>query len=183
MSSQYLQSYTPTDDINLKVHDLLVRGDTVSSGTTINGDCILTGSLTVGGASTLAAVGANSVATPVITQSGSLSLLQATSITTAIDATTAGDSFEITTVQHELTAGATVEFDVNVASISQFDHPVVSMVGFGGTFLSDGTPIVFLQTVDAGANKFTLGLKNIAVSQSTGTNLYVIQVNIIRGSA
>ena len=99
-----------------------------------------------------------------------------------VDARASSDTFEIATVAKTLTAGETVQFDVLQSNLDGRENIIVSMSGYSGSFLADGTPIVFLQKIDSGNNKFTVGIKNIAVSQSTGSQVYVLRVTVIRGS-
>lgn len=166
MSAQYLQQSIPNESQTIKVNDCTIRGNLVVEGsTTVASEFIASG-----------------LKCASITLNGDLSFPQQTSITTTVDARASSDTFEIATVAKTLTAGETVQFDVLQSNLDGRENIIVSMSGYSGSFLADGTPIVFLQKIDSGNNKFTVGIKNIAVSQSTGSQVYVLRVTVIRGS-
>ena len=171
MSSQYLNSSTPNKDINLKVNSI-ESVTSIESSTNITASGILTGGTVVA---------TQSMSSPQYNLQGGIDFIQQTTITTPVNAGSA-EVFKIVTNPHNLTAGATVQFDVNVDSISSYDNIIISMYGFSGSYISDGTPICFIQDISPTNNRFTIGLKNIAVSQNTGVgNFFMLNITIIRG--
>lgn len=176
MSAQYLNSVIPNQDINIKCNDIYVNNNIVANGIT-SSSILSTGFITSNNVIALA-----NVSSPAYYLQGGLNFTQFPNITTTVDASSAKDSFKIITNAHNLTHGATVQFDVNVNNISEFDNVIISMYGFSGSYLTDGTPICFIQDISPTFNRFTIGIKNIAVSENTGVgNNFTIQVTIIRG--
>ena len=90
MSSQYIQSTTPTNDINIKVHDATIRNDLIVNKDLTVGGSSITGNLTVSGS--LSLTGTGKIVLPAL-----VNYTQLTSETTPVTITGAEEQFTITT--------------------------------------------------------------------------------------
>ena len=167
MSARFFQSNTPNENQSIKCNDVEVRGNIAVLDGTINANSIIASGL-IGGLSC-----------KTIKINGGTSITQLTSPSTAVDATTAGNVFKITTVSLSMASGGFDSFIVNLAELNTYDNIIVSIAYYTGTFVTNGIPQIGTQWMIAGANAFRVYMFNAGTTALAGS--LDINVSIIRG--
>ena len=160
-------SNTPNENQSIKINDLECRGNIAVLDGTINANSIIASGLI------------GTVSCKTIKINGGSTLTQLTSPSTAVDASTAGDVFKITTVSLSMASGGFDSFIVNLSELNDYDNIIVSIAYYTGTFVTNGIPQVSTQWMIAGANSFRIGILNSGSSSLAGS--LDINVSIIRG--
>ena len=164
MSSQYLQSLTPNEELTIRVNDATIRGNLVVNGTANIPSIQSTGT-----------IAANSLSL----NNGS-SFTQSTSPTTTVNATSAKDTFQITTFNQTLLAGGDTSFLVSLEEISLYDNAIISNASYSGTYGTNGLPFAFIQFITTSSNQLRIGVINLAPSAALN-GVLTLQISMIRG--
>ena len=172
MSAQFFKSDTPQENQSIKVNDVECRGS-LSCAEVLS--C-------ASGIDSAAVVSAKQFG-----QDGGTTHVQATSDSTAVDATGAGTSrlYQIETVNLTLAFGATTNFHVllptgALGTSPSYYNVVMSVYDYSGSYNTNGTPIAWIGSIDPTQNRVLIVIKNIAASQSL-SGVLKFNLNIIQG--
>lgn len=173
MSSQYLQSTTPNEDINLKVNDITVEDALINGNVLIGGTVVLNSDTTINGQLMVT----NNIDSSMVVSAKSFSqdgayvpAQQVGLLTNPIDCTgaVAGQRlFYLQTISTTLAAGSAELFSVNLAPgvVTLFSQVIVSCYDYSNTYSGGGTPFVYVGSVDPSVNRVQLVVKNLANGQ------------------
>ena len=152
MSSQYLDSSTPSRNINIKAHDALFRNDCSVVGTSILRNC---------------------------QYNGVVSFSQATSATTAVTASDA-DSFKVVMQSSSNAAGVNTVFNI-VKSCGANSHYTISIYDYSGTIQTNGVPTAHISSINPSAGNVQVVIGNAHASNALN-GVLTLRIHHERGS-
>ena len=159
MSIRLLQDYIPNEGQSIRVNDILCRGHL-----NVNEDITAVGNLDV-----------NTLRCEHITfdKIPNANIVQGTSITTEIDASSVANpyNFNIATYGTTLGSGAQALFDLQLPAdlLSSYGFGSISQYYYGGVIGSDGIPVITLLNQNSANDKATFLIKNVGNQDLNGS--------------
>ena len=162
MSVQFLQSTTPQENQTIRVNDCIVRGhQTVADYLNVTGNLSTAAALEVGTSITHKNI-------PVA------NIVQATSITTAIDATTVANpfNFNVSTETATTAAGGEETFFLNMPAgrLNSLGFAGISVYYYSAVVGTAGIPVLNIVTQEA--DRVTLVLRNVHATNALNGNIH-----------
>lgn len=171
MSSQYVNSVVPNEDVRIKCYNAVVRNSLNVTGSMVCSNTIDCDKV---------------ISAKSFKMDGSAGpFIQLTSSSTEVDATSLGVSrlFMVKTVSLSLTAGGNSAFNVAmpVGLLSAHSQVLMSIYDYSGSYATEGTPFAYIGSIDPSVNRFKIIVKNIAVAQALA-GVLTFTITIIDGS-
>ena len=171
MSAQYLNSYTPSEDINLKCNYAVVR-----ESLNVTGSQVCAGTIDCDQQISAKSFKMDGFAGP---------FTQITSDSTDVDATSLGVSrlFRVETVSLSLTLNGNTAFNVLMPTglLTQYSQVLLSIYDYSGSYAGDGTPFAYVGSIDPSVNRFKIIVKNLAAGQSLN-GVLAFNITIVEGA-
>ena len=162
MSVQFLQSTTPQENQTIRVNDCIVRGhSTVAEYLAVDGNLSTEAGLKVG-----TSITHNNI--PVA------NIVQATSITTAIDASTIANpfNFNVSTFNATTAAGGEETFFLNMPAgrLNSLGFASISVYYYSGVVGTAGIPVLSIVTQES--DRVTMVLRNVHAANALNGNIH-----------
>jgi len=184
MSANYFRSDTNQENQTIKVNDAIIRGNcTVAGATTVAGTLGCTGDFTAAGK----VIATGTVQGSQFIQAGpAASFVQATSLTTEVDASAAPAGtrqFQIETVNATLAFGASALFNLLLpagclGTSPSYHNVTFQIYDYSGSYATNGTPFAYVAAIDPTQSRLRIVIKNLAASQSL-SGVLKFNINII----
>lgn len=168
MSARFFQQSTPAENQSIKVNDAIIRGHaTIAEYATLGGNLTVTGA---------ASVGTNLTVGTSITHDNipAANIVQATSISTAIDATGVANpfNFNVSTETATTAAGGENTFFLNMPAgrLNSLGFASISQYYYSGVVGTAGIPVLSIVTQEA--DRVTIVLKNVHSANALNGNIH-----------
>ena len=162
MSALFYQNVIPQENQSIRVNDAVIRGHaTIAEYATVGGSLTASGALSVGSSITHANIPAANI-------------VQATSITTAIDATAVANpyNFNVSTFAATTAAGGEETFSLNMPAgvLNSFGFSSLSAYYYSGVVGTAGIPVLSIVTQES--DRVTIVLRNVHGANALNGNIH-----------
>ena len=171
MSSQYLNSTIPNEDVRIKCNYAVVR-----ESLNVTGSQVCAGTIDCDKQISAKSFKMDGFSGP---------FTQITNDSTEVDASSIGVSrlFSVKTVSLTLTAGGNTAFNVLMPTglLTAQSQVLMSIYDYSGSYATEGTPFAYIGSIDPSVNRFKIIVKNIAVSEAL-VGVLSFNITIIEGA-